>query len=101
MDKIKGFINDLTGGDGKLDGDDISNASRNANVEDLKSKADSLGLGNIDLDLLKSLEFPLTKDEIISQLKAAGTNDTLLSVVEKVPDQVYENINQLRDKLPF
>lgn len=101
MDKIKGFINDLTGGDGNVDRNDIDNARNNTNVEDLKAKADDLGIGNIDLDLLKSLEFPLTKQEVVSQLKAAGANDMLIGLVEKVPDQVYENINELRDKLPI
>lgn len=101
MDKIKGFINDLTGGDGNVDRNDIDNVRNNANVEDLKAKADDLGMGNIDLDLLKSLEFPLTKQEVVSQIKAAGANDMLVGLVEKVPDQVYENINDLRDKLPI
>lgn len=101
MDKIKGFINDLTGGDGNVDRNDIDNVRSNANVEDLKAKADDLGIGNIDLDLLKSLEFPLTKQEVVSQIKAAGANDMLIGLVEKVPDQVYENINELRDKLPI
>lgn len=101
MDKIKGFINDLTGGDGNVDRNDIDNVRNNANVEDLKAKADDLGIGNIDLDLLKSLEFPLTKQEVVSQIKAAGANDMLIGLVEKVPDQVYENINELRDKLPI
>lgn len=97
MDKIKGFINDLTGGDGKVSADDI----KNVDVNDLKTQAEDLGIGNIDLDLLKSLEFPLTKDEVVSQLKAAGANSTLVSIVGQVPDQAYNSINELREKLPI
>lgn len=98
MDKIKNFIGDFTGGDGRTDREEMS---KNANVEDLKSRADDLGMGNINLDMLKSLEFPLAKQEVVSNLKAGGANDTLLGLVEKVPDQVYESIDQLRDKLPI
>lgn len=101
MDKIKGFINDLTGGDGNLDANDLSNAAKDVNVDDLKNQAENLGLGDMNLDLLTSLEFPLTKEEVVSQLKAAGANGTLVSIVEQVPDQVYGTLNELREKLPI
>lgn len=109
MDKIKGFINDLTGGDGKLDGDDL----KNVDVNDLQAKAKDLGLGDLggkleqfgissgDLEALTRIDFPVDKAEVVSALKAVGVSDSLISLVEKVPDGMIESLNDLRDKLPI
>lgn len=109
MDKIKGFINDLTGGDGKLDANDLKNVDVNelhgmaeqAGLGDLSGKLESLGIGKVELGALSGLNFPLGKDEIISALKSAGVNDQLLSLLEKVPDQVYASLEELQKKLPI
>lgn len=109
MDKIKGLFNDLTGGDGKLDGDDL----KNVDVNDLQAKADQAGLGDLtgkldqlgidskDIETLSKLDFPVDKTEVISALKTAGVSGSLIGLVEKAPDQVFESINDLRDKLPI
>lgn len=101
MDKIKGIFNDLTGGNDDLNPRDVKDQPGNTGVDDLKAKADDLGIGNLNLEMLSSLEFPLTKQEVLSQLKGAGADDRLVGLVEQVPDQVYNTLNDLKDKLPF
>lgn len=97
MDKIKGIFNDINGGDSKLDGDDL----KNVDVNELKKNAEDLGIGKYDVEALTKLSFPLEKNEVVSNLKAAGVSDQLVGLVEKVPDQLFENLDQLRAKLPF
>lgn len=113
MDKIKGFISGLTGGDGKVDVDDIKNAAGDVNLDDLKAKADELGLGdlankaeelgisNLDLTALAGLSFPIDKAGIVSALRSANVSDKLLSLVEMVPDQVFDSLTDLQKKLPI
>lgn len=109
MDKIKGFINDLTGGDGKLDADDVKNIDGNqvkdmaegAGLGDLTAKLENLGIGNLDIASLSRLDFPLDKTEIISTLKSAGVSDQLVSMLDKIPDQIYETLEDLQMKLPI
>lgn len=84
MDKIKGFINDLTGGDGKLDSSDV--------------KAQ---IGDLGLDDLKSLEFPITKAELLETLRANGSSELLIQAVDKVPADTFNSINDLKSKLPI
>src|SRR5690554_6077425 len=101
MDRIKGMFDDLTGGDDNLDSGDVKDQPGNTGVDDLKARANDLGIGDLNLELLSSLEFPLTKQEVLSQLKGAGADERLVALVEKVPDQVYNTLNELKDKLPF
>lgn len=84
MDKIKGLFNDLTGGDGKVDSSDIK-----ANV------------GDLGLDDLKDLTFPITKAEVLEVLRNNGSSELLIQGVEKVPQDTFNDINDLRAKLPF
>lgn len=109
MDKIKGLFNDLTGGDGKVNADDLKNVDVNdlrakaedAGLGDLTGKLDQLGIGASDLEVLTKLDFPVDKNQIVSTLKTAGVSGTLISLVEKAPDQVFDSLNDLRDKLPI
>ena len=84
MDKIKGLFNDLTGGDGKVDSSDI--------------KAQ---IGDLGLDDLKSLTFPITKAEVLETLRANGSSSLLIDAVEKVPQQTFNDLSDLRSKLPI
>lgn len=84
MDKIKNLFNDLTGGDGKVDSSDIK-----------------ANLGDVGLDDLKNLTFPITKAEVLEVLRANGSSDLLIQGVEKVPQDTFNDINDLRAKLPF
>lgn len=84
MDKIKGMFNDLTGGDGKVDSSDI--------------KAQ---LGDIGIDDLKDLTFPITKAEVLETLRANGSSDLLIQGVEKIPQDTFNSVNDLKDKLPL
>lgn len=84
MDKIKGMFNSVTGGDGKLDSSDI--------------KAQ---LGDLGLDDLKDLTFPITKAEVLETLRANGSSSLLIGAVEKVPQDTFNTLNDLKAKLPI
>lgn len=101
MDRIKGLFNDLTGGNKDLDSRDVKDQPGNTGVDDLKARAENLGLSGLNLEMLSSLEFPLTRQEVLSQLKGAGADDRLIGLVEQVPDQVYDTLNDLKAKLPI
>lgn len=107
MDKIKGIFNSITGGDGKLDADDLKNVDVNnlmsqaeeLGLGDLAAKADQLGIGNLDIAALGKLNFPLDKAGIISAVKSAGVSDSLVGMLDKIPDQVYDTLQDLQKKL--
>lgn len=84
MDKIKDLFNNLTGGDGKVDSSDI--------------KAQ---LGDLGVDDLKSLTFPITKAEVLETLRANGSSELLIQGVEKVPQDTFNDLSDLKAKLPF
>lgn len=84
MDKIKGLFNDLTGGDGKMDSSDI--------------KAQ---VGDLGIDDLKDLTFPITKAEVLEVLRSNGSSNLLIEAVEKVPQDTFNNLNDLKSKLPI
>lgn len=101
MDRIKGVFTDLTGRDGKFDSTDARAHVGDGDLGNLQARAEELGIGNLDLEALGRLDFPLDKAEIISALKTANVNQQLISLVEKVPDQVYESLAHLQEKLPI
>lgn len=101
MDKIKGFIDGLTGGDGKVDATDLQNAAGDLDLGALGGQLENLGIGGMDLGVLGGLDFPLDKAEIISALKSANVSDQLVSLLDKVPDQVYDSLMDLQKKLPL
>lgn len=84
MDRIKGMLNDLTGGDGKLDSSDV--------------KAQ---IGDLGLDDLKDLSFPITKAEVLETLRNNGSSSLLINAVEKVPADTFNSLNDLKSKLPI
>lgn len=84
MDKIKKIFDDITGGDGKLDASDI------------KSQ-----LGDLGLDDLQDIKFPITKQEIIDILKENKASSALIAGAEQLPDETFNSLNDLKSKLPF
>lgn len=84
MDKIKGIFNDITGGDGKLDSSDVQ-----------------AQIGDLGLNDLKDLTFPITKAEVLETLRANGSSDLLIQGVEKVPQDTFNSLNDLKEKLPI
>lgn len=84
MDRIKGLFNNLTGGDGK------------PNSSDIKAQ-----IGDLGLDDLKGLTFPITKAEVLETLRANGSSDLLIQGVEKVPQDTFNDLSDLKSKLPF
>lgn len=97
MDKIKGFINDLTGGDGN----ELKGTAEDAGLGDLTGKLENLDIGSFDISALSRLDFPLDKTEIISTVKSAGVSEQLVSMLDKIPDQIYETLEDLQMKLPI
>ncbi|MCO5218210.1 MAG: DUF2795 domain-containing protein [Thermomicrobiales bacterium] len=81
---IKKLFNDVTGGDGKLDAEDIKNQ-----------------LGDLGVDDLKDLKFPITKKGIIDILKENKASSTLIMAAEQLPDATFESLNDLKKHLPF
>lgn len=84
MDKIKKIFNDVTGGDGKVDAADLKNQ-----------------IGDLGLDDLKDLNFPVTKSEILSLLKENKVSEAVISAAEQLPDETFNSINDIKAKLPF
>lgn len=84
MDRIKGMFDDLTGGDGKVDSSDI--------------KAQ---IGDLGLDDLKDLSFPITKAEVLETLRNNGSSSLLINAIEKVPADTFNSLNDLKSKLPI
>lgn len=84
MDMIKGLINKVTGDDGKLDANDIKSHT-----------------GDLGLDDLKDLEFPMTKPDVLDALRRNNASDMLIQGVEKIPQSTFQDVNDLRSKLPF
>ena len=84
MDNIRGVFNSITGDDDKQDASDIQ-----------------AQLGETGLDDLKDLTFPITKAEVLETLRANGSSDLLIQAVEKVPQNTFNSLNDLKEKLPI
>ncbi|MCA9833546.1 MAG: DUF2795 domain-containing protein [Thermomicrobiales bacterium] len=84
MDKLKKIFNDVTGGDGKID------------AEDIKGQ-----LGDLGLDDLTKLQFPIDRAGIIKILKENKASEMLVMAAEKLPDETFDSVNDLKKHLPF
>lgn len=84
MNKIRDLFNGLTRGNGKVQSSEI--------------KAQ---IGDLSLDDLKDLTFPITKAEVLETLRANGSSDLLIQAVEKVPQNSFDSLNDLKAKLPI
>lgn len=82
MDKIKGFIDGIKGDDGKL------------GIDDVKQQ-----VGDVGLDDLKGLNWPIEKNELVSMLKENGTNEQIVGAVEKVPQERFDSLADLKSKI--
>lgn len=61
-----------------------------------------MDFGNVTKQATQSLErmkFPAEKREVIKQAQEKGAGDTVISALEKIPDGVYTNANQVAEKL--
>lgn len=84
MDKIKGLLGGLLGSDGKF------------GVEDVKAQMENFGLED-----LANLEFPATKDEVVDTMSQHGSPDLLINAVDQVPQETFNSVGELKDKLPI
>ncbi|MEX1081623.1 MAG: DUF2795 domain-containing protein [Halofilum sp. (in: g-proteobacteria)] len=59
-------------------------------------------VGNITDKVTQSLgrmQFPAEKREVIKQAQDKGAGDTVVSALEKIPDGVYTNANEVAQKV--
>lgn len=48
---------------------------------------------------LQRMQFPAEKREVIKQAQEKGAGDTVVNALEKIPDGVYTNVNEVAEKL--
>lgn len=59
-------------------------------------------LGNLGGQVTQSLNmvnFPAEKQEVIRQAQEKGAGGSVVSALEKIPDGVYQNANQVAEKV--
>lgn len=77
------MFNDLTGGGDKTDSSDVQ-----------------AQLGETGLEDLRDLTFPITKAEVLETLRANGSSSILIDGVEQIPQDTFDSLNDLKEKLP-
>jgi hypothetical protein len=81
MHRVRGFFSGLTG-------DRITDTSR--------VKAE---MGDLGLDDLRDLTYPITKAEVLEVLRNNGSSALLIDAVSKVPQNTFNDLNDLRSKI--
>lgn len=81
MDRIRGFFSSLTG-------DKVSETGQ------IKEQ-----MGDLGLDDLRDLTFPITKNEVVEVLRNNGSSNLLIDAVMRVPQNTFNDLNDLRSKL--
>jgi hypothetical protein len=83
MNRIRGFFGNLARDNDPRD------------TSDIKAEMGDLGLSD-----LNDLPFPITKAEVLESLRNNGSSALLIDAVEKVPADTFNNLNDLKSKLP-
>lgn len=83
MNKVRGFFSNLTG-------EKVSDTS------EIKE-----AMGDVSLDDLRDITFPITKNEIVETLRANGSSNLLIEAIEKIPQDTFNDLNSLRNRLPY
>lgn len=52
------------------------------------------------LNRLKDVQFPCSKQDLIDQLEDNHAHQEVIELVDKVPDKVYNSVEELREQLP-
>lgn len=67
---------------------------------DLKGMASSIpGLSSKIQNLFKGLNFPASKQDITSKARENGADDNVMSMLQKLPDKMFQNQNEVTDEL--
>lgn len=58
-------------------------------------------MGDYSLGDLEDLTFPISKNEVLETLRRNGSSNLLIEAVEKVDQDMFNNLNDLRNRLPL
>ena len=83
MHRARQFFSNLTG-------------QKVAETSDIKEE-----MGDYSLDDLDDLTFPISKNEVLETLRRNGSSNLLIEAVEKVDQDMFNNLNDLRDRMPI
>lgn len=83
MHRARQFFSNLTG-------------RKVSETSDIKEK-----MGDFSLDDLEDLTFPISKNEVLETLRRNGSSNLLIEAVEKVDQDMFNNLNDLRNRLPL
>ena len=50
-------------------------------------------------ELLKGIQFPVGKQTLIDKASGMGASDTIMSVLQKLPDKQYQSQSEVEDEL--
>lgn len=81
MDRARGFFSNLTG-------DKVSDTS------EIKAE-----IGDYGIEDLNDFTFPITKNEMLEVLRANGSSNLLIDAIYNVPQDTFNNLDDLRSKL--
>ena len=82
MNRAKAFFSNLTG-------DKVSDTS------EIKEE-----MGDYGLQDLEDFVFPITKNELLDGLQNNGSSNLLIGAIRDIPQDVFDNPDDLRSKLP-
>lgn len=82
MNRAKAFFSNLTG-------DKVSDTS------EIKEE-----MGDYSLQDLEDFVFPITKNELLDGLQNNGSSNLLIGAIRDIPQDVFDNPDDLRSKLP-
>lgn len=57
-------------------------------------------MGDYSLDDLRDITFPITKNELVEVLRQNGSSNLLIENIMKVPQDTFNDLHDLRSKLP-
>ena len=50
-------------------------------------------------EFLKKIQYPIGKQTLIDKASGMGANDTIMSVLQKLPDKQYQSQSEVEDEL--
>ena len=58
-------------------------------------------MGDFSLGDLDDLTFPISKNEVLETLRRNGSSNLLINAVEKIDQDMFDDLNDLRSRLPL
>jgi hypothetical protein len=67
---------------------------------DLKGMVSNIpGLGSKIEEFMEGLNFPASKQDITSKAREKGADDNIMSMLQKLPDKMYQSQNDIKNEL--